>query len=72
MAAAKQKWTVEWKDPDKGGAFVTYQQNLSRAVADRLASKVRNVISPRWFDHNVDTRVVPDAPLSMAPGTRPA
>ncbi len=73
MGVPKQKWTVLWADPEKGGAMVPYQQGLSRAGADRLASKVRNVISPRWFDHNVDTRVVPDdVPLSLPPGTRGA
>lgn len=41
----KQKWTVLWADPEKGGAMVAYQQGLSRAgTATAKAARIRRMI----------------------------
>jgi hypothetical protein len=50
---------VYWRDPTQDRQWTLYQSGLSRRRADELASNVMYVYSPRWFDHNVPTVVVP-------------
>ena len=60
LAEVKQKYTVWWLNPDKGKKWDIYQSGLSKTKAETLAHKLSYVMSPRWYDHNVPTRVLPD------------
>ena len=63
IAILKQKYTVWWMNPDIQNKWDIYQSGLSKTKADSLAHKIEFIMSPRWFDHNVPTRVLLDGAL---------
>jgi len=77
VSRSAHDWYVLWRPPAKqvppyigkpeAGHWETYQQGLTRRQAERIASKVEYILAPRWFGHNVPTRVGQGKPPSRNP-----
>jgi hypothetical protein len=62
LATSKPKYSIWWKNPDHN-KWEVYQSGLAKSKAETLAKKITLVLSPRWFDHNVPTRVLLDGDI---------
>lgn len=67
-----QRTGVAWMDAEAqasapSGEWEVYQQGLTQRAAERLARRVSDVMSPRWFGKNVSTKVGRGDPPKLNP-----